>query len=107
MGRDLPVLLVKWVALFVRQFLVLLVQGIGFVSIMLITTLFAVGRGIWEQSLHVATGWMGHIDRYRMDSRFENPMFWCIRFVSIFLMSICFIVLSHVLELLVKWILHV
>jgi len=81
MDRNLPLLLI-------RNFIPLLIRGIGFTVIMMITALFAILRGVWEQSDFVARVWMSQVALLRMDSRFDSGMYWTVRITVIFLLLV-------------------
>jgi|GEM_PF-5976822 len=95
MGRNL-------LFLFMKHFIPNLVRGIGFAAIMLISTMFAVFRGIWEQSGYVADGWRSQMKIARWDDRVNDPMYWIIRIVALLLMVACLVFLSKLLTLLVE-----
>src|SRR5450759_1493767 len=95
MGPNLLLLLI-------RHFLANLVRGIGFATIMLIITMFAIFRGIWQQSGYVADVWRSQMGIARWDDRINNPMYWIIRIIAILLMLVCLMILSRLLTLLVE-----
>lgn len=96
MDRNLP-------RLFFRQFLILFIQAIGFVLIMTVLVIYSVMRGIWEQSDVVADEWMRHLIAYRMDSRFERPLYLIVRVAVLIMMIVWLVAFSQLLE----WILGV
>ena len=96
MGRNLPVL-------FVRQFLVLFMRGVGFVVIMTVVALSAVLRGVWEQSDFVARAWITQLVFSRMDSRFEGSMYWAIRATACVVMLGCLLLFSRMLFWIIRW----
>jgi hypothetical protein len=92
MGRNLSLLFIT----FVTQFLKVLAFGIGFTAIMLPESVYSVGSYIWEQSNNVADKFIQNVGEFRMDSRFNTPMFAVIRLIWVILMVISTLFLSKI-----------
>jgi len=92
MARNLPLLLV-------RNFIPLLIRAIGFIVIMMITAIFAVLRGVWEQSDFIANSWLVQVAHLRLDSRFDSGMYWAVRITVVFLL----LVIVEIVARLIWW----
>jgi hypothetical protein len=80
---------------FIGQFLLMLIRGIGYAAILMVVTLVAVFKGIWDQSGTIARTWQNHT---RIDDRFSTGLFWAIRFIAIWLMLNCLVLLLRLFE---------
>lgn len=92
------------VRVIILQFIPLAFRGVGFVGIMLLSTFFALGRGIWDQTNHIANGWLIQMRDTDADGHLGSPMYWLIRIIAIFLMFVCLVTLSSLVMGLVNMI---
>lgn len=88
--------------LLLKQFLIGLIRSIVIAVIMLIVTMTAIFRGMWEQSHIVAIGWLGQIRIIKVDERIGVLLYWPIRIISLFLMSVALMVLAQILTWLIE-----
>src|SRR5512135_1332572 len=63
-------------------------------AVMLLATVFAIIRGIWQQSHSVALGWAQQLRGFGVDGPETGPLFWLMRVLAITMMLLCWMALS-------------
>lgn len=81
---------------FVRKGLPFVVRGIGFVALMMFSSMISVLNGAWRQSDTLANTWRMNLRYDRPDERFNDLYYWSARIAAMCMECVCLIVLAHI-----------